>query len=45
MFQESDHAWLSPLELSQIFYLVSYRNRYMSKQPDDRIYVFEKKSE
>lgn len=41
--QESDHAWLSPLELSQIFYLVSYKNRYMSKHSDDKIYVFDKK--
>lgn len=43
MFQETDHAWLSPLELSQIFYLVSYKNRYLSKQSDDRIYIFDKK--
>lgn len=43
MFQESDHAWLSPLELNQILCLVSYQNRYMSNQSDDRIYMPDKR--
>lgn len=43
MLQESDHTWLRPLDLRYIFYLVSYKNKYMSKQPDDRIYMFYEK--